>query len=283
MEENTDTVADTSQEPTTPVQTEQTTQMPQETVDTPTETLEQTPDKPKEFTIPDEYKDKGWAAKVKSEADMFKQLDNLSSLVGKKEILKQPDWEDEQSRNEFVSAMRPDDKADYEIPDTIGQDEADFYRDVMHENGISATQAKAIFEKVGELRAEHFDLDDMIDRQNKMWGKSAAENNKLVNDTLAQYGGDELKATVDALPNAMKEQYYSFVANYAKAHGINETDIAHDNKISTPKTADPDVELDSTMKFISNEQAKGNPDWGKIGEAKIRVNELYAQKFKGNQ
>lgn len=279
MTEEAEIVADTSQEPAAPVETT-TPEVAQS--DAPEQTTETAPEV-KEFAVPDEYKDRGWAEKVKSEEDLYKQIDNLSSLVGKKEVHRQPDWEDEQSRNEFVSAMRPDDKADYEIPDTIGQDEADFYRDVMHENGISATQAKAIFEKVGELRAEHFDLDDMIDRQNKMWGKSAAENNKLVNDTLAQYGGDELKATVDALPNAMKEQYYSFVANYAKAHGINETDIAHDNKISTPKTADPDVELDSTMKFISNEQAKGNPDWGKIGEAKIRVNELYAQKFKGNQ
>ena len=275
MEENTDTVADTSQEPTTPVQTEQTTQMPQETVDTPTETLEQTPDKPKEFTIPDEYKDKGWAAKVKSEADMFKQLDNLSSLVGKKEILKQPDWEDEKSFNEFVETMRPESKDDYAIPDAIPKDEADFYKDVMHANGVSKKQAEAMFSKISELRASHFDVDNMADRLNQMWGSNVAANTKTAKAAIDTFGGDGLQNLINSSPNESVAIIYNAFYEFAKAHGLKETDIAINKSVGSPEKVDVDSVRSRLITNISTENSKGAPDFTKIAKWKQELTDTY--------
>lgn len=39
-----------------------------------------------EFSVPEAYREKGWASKVKSLDDVYRQIDNLDSLAGKKTI-----------------------------------------------------------------------------------------------------------------------------------------------------------------------------------------------------
>lgn len=69
---------------------------------------------PSDFAIPEAYKDKPWASKVKSHDDLWKQLENTQSLIGKKAIA--PDFKTAtpQEIEDYYSQMRPADKAEFQ-------------------------------------------------------------------------------------------------------------------------------------------------------------------------
>lgn len=276
MTEEADTVVDTSSEPTTPVE-ETTTREPIVENNTEPQATERT--EPKEFAIPDEYKEKGWANKIKSQEDVWKQIDNLSSLVGKKEIMKQPDWENEQSRKEFIEAMRPDSKDDYVISDkAIPEAEANLYKELMYEQGITQTQANAIFEKISEMRESQFNADDMTAKLKDMWGGEVETNTKTAMTSIRKYGSEKFQGMIDNMPNEFVAEFYDYVHKYAEAHGIKETDLAHDNSKGEPAQVDDDATFKQNIKNIGIERAKGSPDWAKIEAWSKENNEIYARK-----
>lgn len=228
----------------------------------------------KEFEVPEAYKDKGWASKVKSEDDLYKQIDNLSSLVGKKEIVKQPDWDNEESRNEFVEAMRPEDKDGYNIPESFPEAEANLYKDLLYDNGVTAKQAENIFNKLSEVREKQFDADDMTAQLKEAWGSDVEANTNLVMSSLREHASKEDQAILDNMPNSIMAAIYRYSNNVLKAYGANETDIAATTP-SPAKPVDVKAERSKLVREIREESTKGAPNYAQINEMKARLNKLY--------
>lgn len=105
------------------------------------------------FSIPEEYSGKGWVEKIKSQDDLFKQIDNLDSLVGKRQIPGEnaPD----QEWNEFFSKIgKPESPDKYqltdpELPDgfVVPDDFKSKAQRIMHESGLTQKQADALYQR----------------------------------------------------------------------------------------------------------------------------------------
>ena len=253
-EEVTDTVVDTAPAPAAPVKQAQ------------TET--------KQFSVPDEYKDKGWASKVKSEADVYKLIDNQSSLIGKKEVIKPTNWEDEASRNEFIKAMRPETADEYKLPEVFGENESKFYKELLHENGISAYQAEKVFEKLATLRTQAFDAEGMTNELKKTWGSEVQAKTQQAMNGLTSFATKEDLAVFDNVPNNILAAVYRTVSNILDKHGVKETDIASANPSNVQKV-DPKAQRSELLKNIMAENTKSSPDWTKLEAMKKQLNESY--------
>lgn len=107
------------------------------------------------FSIPEEYRDRGWAKKVESEQDLWKAFDNAQSMLGKRpagipaEDAPQEEWDS------FYKALgRPESADDYKLSEIEGvegeaaehlkpiQDKA---KSILHEAGIPQKQADSIW------------------------------------------------------------------------------------------------------------------------------------------
>lgn len=255
-EEVTDTVVDTASAPTAP--------------DTTTQTTPET----KQFAIPDQYKDKGWASKVKSEEDLYKQIDNLSTLVGKKEVIKPTNWEDENSRNEFYKAIRPENAEDYALPEVFSSEEANLYKNLLHENGISKYQAEKIFGKLAEMRTKAYDADGMTEELKKSWGSDVENKTKQAMNGLKSYAKPEDLAVFDGMPNNVLAAVYRTVSNIMDKYGAKETDIAA-TAPSNPVKIDVTAQRNDLLKQIMTESNKANTDWTKLDSLKKQLSETY--------
>lgn len=118
-----------------------------------------------DFSLPDEYKDKPWAEKIKSADDAYKQIDNLTSLVGKKTI--QPIDYETASPEEIAAhhaQTAPEDVSAYSFGEGADPDFSKAVGELLKENGISAYQGNKIIEKVQEITAGMAESKQAVDR-----------------------------------------------------------------------------------------------------------------------
>lgn len=99
------------------------------------------------FSVPEAFADKPWAQNIKSNDDMFTQMENLQGLIGKKSI-PGSDATDEQLQ-EFYAQLTPE-SYELNLPEgveaEINQEEQDAYKEFFKANGISQKQAQNLYE-----------------------------------------------------------------------------------------------------------------------------------------
>jgi len=88
------------------------------------------------FAIPEQYADRGWASKVKSQDDLFKQIDNLDSMIGKRESPPESPDNYELSLDNIEGLPEDVDLSEF---NTKAQN-------VMHEAGLTQKQAQKLYE-----------------------------------------------------------------------------------------------------------------------------------------
>jgi hypothetical protein len=227
-----------------------------------------------EFKIPDAYKDKGWASKVKSEEDLYKQIDNLSSLVGKKEIYKPADFNDDKAREEYYASIRPEKEEDYQIPEIFPEEERKAYQKLLYENGISKYQAEKVFSKLSEMRQQVFDGEDMTNTLKKSWGTKVEEKTKQTVTALKTMASKEDLAVFDMLPNQVLASVYRTVSNILDKYGAKESDIAS-SKAAAPQQVDVAAQRSDLLTKIQAENSRPNPDWAKLEQLKTQLSNTY--------
>lgn len=179
--------------------------------------------KPTEFKLPDEHKDKPWASKVKSEADLYAQLDTLTALKGKKMIVPDLTTASEAEREEYFKLTRPangiegysfgDAPIDPIIKDAVGQS--------LLKNGLTAFQANEVIKDYqaaeGKLLAAQYDPEaiktTMTEAFGDKWETVVGATKNALNGIMTPEDGTLL----DNLPNTYMALVYRTFGNVLQA------------------------------------------------------------------
>ena len=198
-------VADPAKEPQTPAN-------PQPAVEKAADPANPTPADPAapEFKLPEEYKDKAWASKVKSLEDVYKQIDTLDSLKGKKMVVPNLKDASPEDREAFYAQMRGKDATEYTIPDNDQFKATDLMKEgvpkLFMDNGISPVQAEAVIKGYQELGLKALAAErdpevfkgTMKQEFGEQWEPAVAKARNAITTML----GDAAQAELDTLPNS---------------------------------------------------------------------------------
>lgn len=189
---------------------------------------------PKEFKIPDQYKDKGWASKVKSEEDLYKQIDTLDSMKGKKEVAFDYENATDEEKAAHHSLYRPEKAEDYVIKVEEGEDQneavASKMKEVFHKNGLHQSVVDDITKGFQEIRAETiselFDPEKYDAMLQEKFGADFKKEAGFAANVFKEFATDDEKAMFDkGFSNQQASVMLGVIHKIAKAYGVNETDI----------------------------------------------------------
>lgn len=214
-----------------------------------------------DWKVRDDYKDKPWAAKIKSEEDLYKQLDNLDQLVGKKNIA--PDFKTATPKQieDYYAQTRPADKAEYKFGEDTPEDLKGAYSDILYKNGINTHQAESLVKEVNEIQGKAFNealsskpVSELLSQpqfapifNKEAFGKELETSFGKNFAPIATATAKEIKsnlstedaALLEKVPNQYLGLIYRLTNNMVKAYGVNEGDAAS-NAPNSPAQA-PDV------------------------------------------
>lgn len=175
-------------------------------VSTSNETSSETPS----FSIPETYQDKGWAKEFTSSDEMWKRMEDLQGLIGKKTV-PTPESSDEEWE-QFHSKLRPETPEAYELnygegfdEATINQDEANAYKEAMHKAGLTQKQAQMLLEADMNIKSANIQTPeqrevDFTDKAKALFGDKAADAIKTANLLLSDLPPAQQEA-IQKLPN----------------------------------------------------------------------------------
>ena len=240
--------------------------------DDPNTTNAETPAGDSDFALPDEYKEKSWADKVKSQDDLYRQLDNLSGLVGKKTILP-IDYESAtpEEITEHHKALAPEKGLEaYGFKD-INDPLSKATGEAFLQSGITEHQGKAVLEVVREamgaqvaddtsedgyltLAKESFgdDHETSIKQAETLLKANASEEDKKFFDSI----DNKARIALDRTVNNVAKSYEARIQAVLKEHGVKESGAQTDGNAGSPAADVKDVRSDLRNQII--EMSKGD-------------------------
>lgn len=164
--------------------------------------------------LPEEYREASWATKYESPDELFKGIDNMAKLVGKKSegvTIPGEDATVEEWESFYKGIGRPDSPNEYKI--TLPQENAKYFQEgdiesiteMFHKSGLNSKQAQALTEQylqwqTGKMsalseavQAERVDAEKALRSE---WGNNYDANVK------AAYRGAEAAGVVEELEKA---------------------------------------------------------------------------------
>lgn len=182
-----------------------------------------------EFKIPKEFADKGWAKKVKSQDDLFKQLDSLDSVAGKKFAVPDLSKIEDPDVKAYIETLRGGTKKeDYKFGGKTKPEVATKYADSFYNNGIPKSIADRLVsdhEKIQEAEvAAMFSKDGMTVELKKIFGDAHEKKAGEVVNILASLLSPEDKAFVEnGLPNNVVAFMYKHLNVVHEKYGAVDT------------------------------------------------------------
>ncbi len=182
-----------------------------------------------DFKVPDAYKDKPWASKVKSQEDVFKMLDGQQELIGKKTIapidFKTAKPEEIAKWNE---TMRPADVAEYGLKELgLAENVQTELGKIFHENGIPAHQGNAVVKAYSAYEKTQLEAATSADGYKKemttKFGDKYEAVVKASTDLHKQHLPAESQAVLEKLPNNVLAVVFELTEKMRQAYGVNET------------------------------------------------------------
>lgn len=208
-----------------------------------------------EFKIPDAYKDKPWASKVKSQEDLYKQIDGLDQLKGKKTLT--IDYAN--SKPEEIAAhhasLAPADVAEYAFDKVEGVDPARMagVAPILQKAGLTVYQAQAVAKEYAayenSMMAAATSEDGFRDQMTKSFGEKYDGAVAAVVAVHKAHLSPEDQQLMDAMPNEylggvyrltqkMDAAHKAEVAALKKQYGAEENGDAHLSKGGQPVVID---------------------------------------------
>jgi len=197
---------------------------------------------PVEYKIPDAFKDKPWASKIKSEEDLWKQLDNTQGLLGKKNLYPAADATPEQM-DEYFAGLRPESVEKYDFGENHPNPEfAKGVGELLFSAGISEHQAKKLIPAYQAMETAALEkatsADGFKEVMTKSFGEKYEGNVAAISKEIGQHASPEDQKIFDAMPNEYIGALYRMVANVQKAYGVTESGGAHTEKGGSPVQVD---------------------------------------------
>lgn len=169
----------------------------------------ETPSEAPSFAVPETYQGKDWANNIKSSDDMWKQMDGMQGLIGKKTVPGQDATDEEWDA--FHSKLRPETAESYEFnygdidPSNINQEEALTYKEGMHKLGLTQKQAQGLLELQMQVEGAKTQTSeekgaDFTSKAKELFGDKAAEAIKIGNTYLRDLP-EEQQVAIQELPN----------------------------------------------------------------------------------
>jgi len=145
---------------------------------------------------------KGWLAHkgLQNPQDMAVSYRNLEKLIGNKQAVELPNWDDAAATRQFMERLGLPKTADeYDLPagDTVDETFTKWARATLHEVGIPSRQAKTLVEKFVGMeqqrvaeRAEQSNarIQTDVDALKKEWGAAFAANTAIVDLAAEKFG-----------------------------------------------------------------------------------------------
>lgn len=205
-----------------------------------------TPNAEVAFKLPDAYKDKPWAAKIKTEDDLYKQIENAQALLGRKQVVPDLGKASDAEREEYYAQLRPADVEAYglkDVPDTVLlPDVKTALGEQLLKQGISPVQAKPILEAVAKASdaeaAKLYAPENFQVEAEKVMG--ANYDPKPLNAIIKSNLSADAYAGINALPNVQLAAIHRAMKELVDQYGIKETS-AH-TETTQGKTTPPDVD-----------------------------------------
>lgn len=183
-------------------------------------------DDPPAYKIPDAYKDKPWAAKIKSEDDLYKQIDTLDALKGKKQVV--PDFKTATPAEieQYYAQTRPESKDAYTFSDDTMPELKGALSESLFKNGITAVQANALIKDYESVMGEQVKGMYSAEGMNEALKQSFGDEWEKVGGTTARILKSNLNtadaALLDKMPNNTLGLIYRMANNLIKGYGITE-------------------------------------------------------------
>jgi hypothetical protein len=178
------------------------------------------------FSVPDDYKDRGWAKNLKSSDDLWKMLDNAQSVVGKKTVVPDHSKATQDELQAFYGQLKPDSADKYSFSDTIPEAERGLYGNLFHEAGLSDYQAKTLQDKFFGIAKEKYEGERSLDGYKQAAQKWLGDDyESAVVDAVKHMRtslSEEQQAIIDDLPNDAAVAVFSLVNNLVKDYKITE-------------------------------------------------------------
>jgi hypothetical protein len=187
--------------------------MTTETTVQPTTPAAETPPPPS-FTVPEEYKARGWVEKIKTPDDLWKTLDNAQSLLGKKPVgLPAADAPDEEW-NKYYNIARPESADKYTFSDVEGLpeganlDEAKkMAQQLMFDAGLPQKQADQLWKayiksETEAVKRNEQTLNQKFDEQLKaQFGDKATVAQSIAEDMIVKHVPENVRASLQKAAN----------------------------------------------------------------------------------
>lgn len=197
---------------------------------------------PSAFSVPDAWKEKPWAAKIKSEEDLYRQIDTLDALKGKKSIA--PDFEKATAEEieTFLAQTRPADVNAYQFGDETHPEIKSFLGKSLMENGVHPFQANKVIKAYQEaekgVQAQMFSKEGMDKAMEASFGADwQATVGKVQNIVKESIPADDKKA-LNSLPNEQLAMVTRVINKLIADYGIKERGNLHTDSPAGKHTAE---------------------------------------------
>lgn len=158
-----------------------------------------------DFSVPEEYSDRGWASKIKSQDDLYKQIDNLDSMVGKRQT-PGDDASDEEWDQFFGKIGKPEspDKytlSDPELPEgfNVPDDFKTKAQQIMHDAGLTQKQADKLYQRFLEEEVS------TANQNKEAFEQKRVELDKQFDEVTSELFGDKFEEVSVKSQNIIKD------------------------------------------------------------------------------
>lgn len=245
------------------------------------------PPKPEDFKVPEKYKDKGWASKVKSMDDVYEQLDTLDSMKGRPAARPDLAKATPEQREAFYAQGRPKDINEYQF--TEGADLDDTVKaavpQMLSKYGIDAYTGNQIIKDYQEMEkalvAKQFDQEGFNGAMKEHFGDNWEAQTALAQNAIKKVGSEADIKALDKIPNLYAAPIYRIVGNMRqvitnmmKQYGVKETDMAHFMPSGAqPAGGDLKSQQSQLRQQIATNEQKGN--FAANGELRKKLADSY--------
>lgn len=223
------------------------------------------PATPGEFAIPEAYKTQPWAEKIKSPDDLWKQVENLQGLVGKKAVAALPDFEKAtpQQIQEYYAQTRPAQKDAYKFGEDVPEPDRAAIADILYDNGITAFQGNKVLEAYKAYESKQHEAMTSEEGFFKELEQSFGTSYKQVGGETAKFLKDNMTAQdnelFQKLPNSVLGMVYRLTNNIVEGYGIKHGETGAPAGGGQGPGAPEDLDAQATALFNQIQELKKGP------------------------